>query len=454
MKIIILGAGQVGSTVAQHLAREETNDVTLIDIRDEILQELRDRLDIRTVQGHACHPQVLKQAGAAKADLLMALTTNDEANLLACHIACILFRIPTKIARIRALEYLDHPRLFTEQSLRVDLLINPEQLVTEHIRRTIEDPGALQVLDFSGGKVRLVATKVNDDAPLVGEPLRNLHQHLPGIAVRIAAVFREGRATIPSGDTIIRTGDEVFFVTERKYVRAVMSELRRPDKPLKRIIVAGAGHVGRRLAKALENRFQVKVIDKDPACAQRATRELARTIVLTGDAGDEELLREENIEHTDLFCAVTNDDEANILSAMLAKRLGARMVMSLINRPSYLDLMQEGHLDTVISPQQATISRLLTYVRRGDVVKVHSLRGGAAEAIEAVVHGEGIASPVLGRRIDEIKLPAGIAIVAIVRGENMIIAHHDTRIQAGDHVILFLMDKKRLPDVERLFQAP
>lgn len=453
MKIIILGAGQVGSTVAQHLAKEEINDVTLIDVRGEVLQELRDRLDIRTVQGHACHPQILKQAGAAEADLLMALTTNDEVNLLACHIARILFRIPTKIARIRALEYLRYPQLFTEQSLGVDMLINPEQLVTEHIQRTIEDPGALQVLDFTGGKARLVAAKVNDDAPLAGQKLSVLHEHVPGIAVRIAAIFREGRATIPNGNTIVQPGDEIFFITERKYVRAIMSELRRPDKPLKRIIVAGAGHVGRRLAKTLENRFQIKIIDKDPVCAKRATRELVRTIVLTGDAGDEELLREENIEHTDLFCAVTNDDEANILSAMLAKRLGARMVMSLINRPSYLDLMKEGRLDTVISPQQATISHLLTYVRRGDVVKVHSLRGGAAEAIEAVVHGEGMVSPMLGRRIDEIKLPVGITIVAIVRGENMIIAHHDTRIQAEDHVILFVMEKKHLSDVERLFRA-
>jgi len=232
-----------------------------------------------------------------------------------------------------------------------------------------------------------------------------------------------------------------------------MKELRRAEKPFKRLIFAGGGNIGRRLALALENDYRVKLIEHDSRRSKQVAEYLPETIVLHGDAADENLLLEENIEDTDVFCAITNDDEANILSAMLAKRLGARKVMSLINRAAYVDLVQSGAIDIAISPQQATIGSLLTHVRRGDVVMVHSLRRGAAEAIEAIAHGDKSSSKVVGRRIDELKLPTGTSIGAIVRGDEVLMAHHDVVIEAEDHVILFLIDKRKVVDVERLFQV-
>jgi len=452
MKIIILGAGQVGTSVADVLANE-ANDITIIDTDESKLDELRDRLDIGTVTGHASHPEVLAQAGAEDADMILAVTNSDEINMIACQVAYTLFHTPTKIARVRSVGYLSQPQLFTQESLPVDVLISPEQLVTDYVQRLIEHPGALQVLDFAGGKVQLVAVRAYYGGPLVGHELQTLREHMPGIDTRVAAIYRRGHAIAPEGTTVIEADDEVFFIAAKRHIRVVMKELRRLDRPVKRIILAGGGNIGVRLAKALENKYQVKLIDHNPNRSQKIAAALDKTIVLYGDAADEELLLDENIENTDVFCSVTNDDEANILSAMLAKRLGAQKVMALINRSAYVDLVQSGIIDIAISPQQATIGSLLTHVRRGDVSVVHSLRRGAAEAIEAVAHGDANSSKVVGRAIEQIRLPPGTNIGAIVRNDEVIIAHHDTVIEAEDHVILFVVDKAQIPDVERLFQV-
>lgn len=452
MKIIILGAGQVGASVASNLS-SEANDITVVDENPAVLQELQDRLDIRTVVGHASHPDVLAHAGADDADMILAVTSSDETNMIACQVAYTLFHTPTKIARVRSVEYLSKTRLFAQEALPVDVLISPEQLVTDYIERLIENTGALQVLDFAGGRVQLVAVRAYHDGLLVGHELRELRKHIPGADARVAAIFRRGKPIVPGGDTVIEVDDEVFFLAARKHIRGVMSELRKLDRPVKRVMLAGGGNIGLRLAKAIENRYQIKIIEREEDRSRLLSESLDKAIVLLGDAADEELLREENIENTDVFCALTNDEEANILSAMLAKRLGARKVMSLINRPSYVDLVQSQSIDIAISPEQATIGSLLTHVRRGDVVVVHSLRRGAAEAIEAVAHGDRNSSRVVGRAIDEIKLPAGTTIGAIVRGEEVIIAHHDAVIESDDHVILFLSDKKCIQEVERLFQV-
>jgi trk system potassium uptake protein TrkA len=452
MKIIILGAGQVGASVAANLA-SEANDITVVDDDAATLQDLQDRLDIRTIKGHASHPETLSRAGADDADMIIAVTRNDETNMIACQVAYTLFHTPTKIARVRSVEYLNHMRLFAQEALPVDVLISPEQLVTDYIQRLIENPGALQVLDFAGGKVQLVTVHAYYGGPLVGHELRDLKEHMPGIDARVASIFRQGKPITPEGDTIIEADDEVFFVAARKHIRAVMGELRKMDKPVKRVMLAGGGNIGMRLASAIEGRYQVKIIERQEERARMLSETLDKTIVLLGDAADEELLQEENIENTDVFCALTNDEEANILSAMLAKRLGARKVMSLINRASYVNLVQSGTIDVAISPQQATIGSLLTHIRRGDVVMVHSLRRGAAEAIEAIAHGDRSSSKVVGRSIDEIKLPKGTTIGAIVRGEEVVIAHHDTVIEIDDHVILFLADKKCIQKVEELFQV-
>ncbi|HHB12057.1 MAG TPA: Trk system potassium transporter TrkA [Chromatiales bacterium] len=452
MKIIILGAGRVGSSLAEHLAREDVG-ITVVDMRADILHELQDRLDIRTVQGRGSHPNILEQAGAADADMVIAVTNSDETNMVACQVAYTLFHTPRKIARVRATEYLTYPKLFMQEAMPIDEIISPELLVKQYIQRLIEHPGALQVLDFANGRVQLVAVRAYYGGPLVGHELRTLEQHLPGIQVRVAAIFRKGRAIVPDGHTVIEPDDEVFFVASEKNIERMTAELRALDKPYRRIMLAGGGNIGMHLARSLESRYQVKVIERDPRRAKYLSEVLQRTIVLEGDAADQELLVEENVEHTDVFCALTNDDEANILSAMLAKRLGARKVMSLINRPSYVDLVESSLIDIAISPQQVTIGKLLTQVRRGDVVAVHSLRRGAAEALEAVAHGDPRTSKVVGRRVEEIPLPPGTTIDAIVRGDEVIIAHHDTVIEPEDHVIMFLMDKRHIADVERLFQV-
>jgi len=453
MKIIILGAGQVGGTVAANLTSED-NDITVVDSDPSILQALQDRLDLRTIVGSATHPEVLERAGADDADMVIAVTNSDEANMVACQIAATLFNTPTKIARVRSVAYLSHPQIFAPDALPIDVLISPEQLVTQYVRRLIEHPGALQVMDFADGRVRLVAVRAYYGGPLVGQELRTLREHVPGVQTRVAAIYRRGSAIIPEGDTVIEAGDEVFFVAARKNIRAVMSELRRLEKPVKRIMLAGGGNIGTRLAQSLETRYQVKIIEQNATRCREIADDLKKTIVLRGDAADEDLLLEENIENTDVFCALTNDDEANILSAMLAKRRGARTVMALINRAAYVDLIQSSDdIDVAISPQQATIGSLLAHIRRGDVAAVHSLRRGAAEAIEAVAHGDAGSSDVVGKRIEEIRLPRGTTIGAIVRGEEVVMAHHDTVIEPEDHVILFLVDKTRLADVEKLFSV-
>jgi len=453
MKIVILGAGRVGTSVATNLA-SEANDITLVDRDPEILRELQDRLDINTVVGFGSHPEVLERAGAEDAEIIVAVTNSDETNIAACQVAFTLFRTPWKIARVRATEYLTHRRkLFVRKAIPIDEVISPEELVTDYVQRLLEYPGALQVLDFAGGKVRLVGLRAYYGGPLVGHELRTIREHMPGTDARVAAIYRRGRPIIPEGTTVIEADDEVFFVAATKNIRDVMSELRRQDKPFKRMIFAGGGNIGRGLALKLESRYQIKIIEKSPTRARVISEDLHKSIVLVGDSADQDLLLEENIENTDVFCAMTNDDQANILSAMLAKRLGARKVMSIINRPAYADLVEGGIIDIAISPQQATIGSLLTHVRRGDVVKVHSLRRGAAEAIEAIAHGDRSSSQVVGRTIEEIKLPPGTTIGAVVRGDQVIMGHHDITIESEDHVILFLVDKKHVTDVGRLFSV-
>ncbi|MDX5336443.1 MAG: Trk system potassium transporter TrkA, partial [Marinobacter sp.] len=462
MKILILGAGQVGGTLAENLANE-ANDITVIDSDSARLRELQDRLDIRTMHGRASYPTVLRQAGAEDADMVIAVTNSDETNMVACQVSKLLYKTPTTICRVRANAYLAKSELFYRRdmdkdldSLRgfpIDVLISPEHLVTKHITRLIEYPGTLQVLEFSKGLVRLVAIRATKGGPLVGHELSYLRTHMPKIDTRVAAIFRKDRAIMPQGDTVIEDGDEVFFIAASDHIRSVMSELQPLSKPYKRIFICGGGNIGYRLANTLESRYQVKILERDHDRCVMLSERLRKTVVLEGNAADKDILLEENIENTDVFCAVTNDDEANIMASLLAKRLGARKVLTLINNPDYVDLIQGGDIDVAISPQQTTIGSLLTHVRRGDVVNVHSLRRGAAEAIEAIAHGDHRSSKVVGKRLDEINLPPGTTIGAIVRHNEVLIAHDHIRVQPDDHVILFLVDKTRIRDVEKLFQV-
>jgi len=452
MKIIIIGAGQVGSSVASNLCGE-ANDITVVDTDPICLQGLQDRFDLQTIFGSGSHPRTLIRAGIQEADMLIAVTNSDEVNMIACQVAYTLFHTPTKIARVRDAEYLKYSELFNQEALPIDVLISPEQKVTKYIERLISYPGALQVLNFAKGKVQLVAVQAHYSSPICGHELRTLKDHMRGIETRVAAIFRKGRPIIPRGNTIIEPNDDLFFIAAPKHIRSVMREMSRVEKRVRRIMLAGGGNIGRRLAMSLEKKYRVKLIEYSPPRANMIAEDLHNTIVLKGDAADEELLLEENIEETDIFCAMTNDDEVNIISAMLAKRLGAKKVMALINRAAYVDLVQEDIIDIAISPQQATIGSLLAHVRRGDVVVVHSLRRGAAEAIEAIAHGDRNSSKVVDRRIDEIKLPPGTTICTIVRGDEVIMVHHDTVIEAEDHIIIMVTDKRHVPGVEKLFQV-
>jgi trk system potassium uptake protein len=453
MKILIIGAGQVGRTVAYNLSREPANDVAVVDSNEDVLRDLQDRLDVRVVAGNGSYPTVLEAAGIADTDILVALTNSDEVNMMACQIAYTLYRTPTKIARIRAPEYTARAPLFADGALAVDVWISPEQLVTEYIARLLSYPGALQVVDFADGRVQLVGVRARRDGLLVGRELRTLREHLPDTDARIAAIYRHERLVEPAGDTVLQEDDEIFFVAAADDLRRVMVELRRSEDPARRLMIAGGGHIGFRLARTLEKSNQVKLIERDGARARRLSELLENTIVLNGDAADEELLVEENIDSTDVFAALTNSEEANVLSAMLAKRLGAKRVMALINRPSYGELLENGSVDIVLSPSTITIGALLAHVRGGDIVRVHSLRRGSAEAIEAVVRGTRERSPLLGKRLDQLALPQGAGIIAIVRGENVIMAHHDTTIEPEDHLIMFLSDRRHIEALERLLRS-
>lgn len=455
MKIIILGAGEVGGNLAQNLTKE-ASDITVVDTNADRLRELQDRFDIRTVRGMGSHPDIMRQAGADDADMLIAVTNADEVNMVACQIAHTVFHTPTKIARIRSTAYVkpEYSGVFGNDAMPVDFIVNPEQIVTHDIRRLIDNPGALQVMDFADGQVQLVGIKAYYGGPLVGHELRYIREHMPSVDTRVAAIFRRNRPIIPEGTTVIEADDEVFFIAAATDIQAVMSEMRRTERPNRRLIIAGGGHIGQGLASAVEQKYGVRIIERSRQRCYELSEALDRAIVLAGDASDRDLLIEENIEETDVFCAVTNDDEANIMSSMLAKSLGARKVITLINNPAYVDLIEGSEIDIAISPQLATLGSILQHIRRGDVVRVHSLRRGAAEAIEAIAHGDGRSSKVVGRTLGQIDLPPGTNIGAIVRGNEVIIAHDDVMVEPDDHLILFMVDKSRVGQVEKLFQAP
>lgn len=442
MKIVVLGAGRVGESVAEHLVAER-NDITVVDTDPARLAALADRFDLRTLAGNGIQPSVMREAGCDDADMLIAVTARDETNLVACQIAARAFNVPTRIARVRSTELLSAPDLTGPEGFCVDHLICPEQTVTDRIRKLIEFPEALQVLEFAGGRVSLIAVRAYAGGPLVSRPIRELRQHIPSVDTRIVAVFRREASMPVDGDTMIEPGDEVFFLAATGDIRTVMAELRRMDKPVRRVMIAGGGNIGLRLARALGTAYQVRIVD--------AVRERC-TYLSTQLPGDE------SVDQMDVFVAVTSDDEDNIMSSLLAKRLGARRVVALINRKAYADLMEGSRIDIAIVPAQVTIGELLTHVRRGDVARLHSLRRGAAEALEIVAHGDSHSCKAIGRRIESIGLPAGATIGALVRGtpeggSRVIIAHHDTVIESEDHVIVFVTNKALIPRVEKLFQV-
>ena len=472
MNIVILGAGRVGESVAESLASEQ-NDITVIDTDPARLNALQDRLDLRGVTGNGIQPSVLKAGGIEDADLFIACAPLDETNLGACKVAHDLFNVPTTIARLRSPEFQEGSALMDRSGFAVDSVICPEESVTRYIRKLIEYPEALQVLEFAQGLVSLIAVRAVAGGPLVRHSLAEIPALLPGADMRIVAIYRQDQAlTDVTGTTRIEPGDEVFVLAPTRQIRAVLGALRKMDRAVKRVMIAGGGKVGLRLARQLKDELQIKIIETDrKRCDYLASQLPAGVLVLHGDSTDEELMTDESVQDMDLFLALTSDDEDNIMACLLAKRMGAKRVLALINRKAYADLVQGTQIDIAISPSHAVLGELLAFVRRGDVEAVHSLRRGAAEALEAVVRGDAGTCKLVGRRVEQIELPKGAQIGAIVRGlpvdgealapapspvpaeAQVLIPHHDTLIQTGDRVIVFMPRKKMVRQVEKLFQV-
>jgi len=442
----------MGSSVASVLASEE-NDIVVVDFKPQLLEALKERFDIATVTGNAAHPCVLEEAGIRGTDMVIAVTDRDETNMLACMIINKLYDRPKTIARVRAIEFLKNPQLFGPKGIAIDIVISPEQIVMESIRNLIEFPGVLHISEFAGGLVRLFSVKVLGHGFLTGKKIKTLRERLAKGKTRIVAIFRQGRQLEVNGQAIIETGDEVFFVAPSNEVRRVLTDLHKLEAPLKRIIVAGGGHIGKRLGLALQSDHQIKIIEKDPQRAKKIAIEVENTVVLLGDCTDETLLLDEGIESTDLFCAITDNDGVNIISASLAKSLGARKAICLINHSSYTKLLPGTGIDLVVQPNQETLGSILKHVRRGDVAQVSSLCGGTAEAIEAIAHKNNGASSVVGRQVDAVHFPPGIVIGALIRNNEVISIHHDTVFEENDHVVMFAMDKKLVIHIEKSFQT-
>jgi len=465
MNIIILGAGRVGESVAESLVSEK-NDITVIDTNPQRLRELEDRLDLRGVPGNGIQPSVLEAAGARDADMLIACAPLDETNLVCCKVAHDVFSIPTTIARIRSPEFPNDGPLMSNEGFAVDQVICPEESLTSYIRKLIEYPEALQVLEFARGTVSLIAVRAVTGGPMVRHVISELPQLVPNVEMRFVAIYRtdelgQDHQLVCDGTTRIEPGDEVFVLAATRDIRRVLDALRRRDEPVRRVMIAGGGRVGLRLAREIQDDCHVKVIESNLSRCEYLTTQLhSEALVLQGDSTDEELLETENVQDTDLFLALTSDDEDNIMACLLAKRMGARRVLALINRRAYADLVQGTQIDIALSPAQTVIGELLAHVRRGDVEAVYSLRRGAAEALEAVAHGDRKSSKVVGRRIEELPLPSGAQIGAIVRTVNdaevyrkVIIPHHDTVIERDDHVIVFVPRKRMVREIEKLFQV-
>lgn len=462
MKILILGSGQVGSTVAQNLASIPSNNITIIDIDEKALSNIGSKLDVQTIVGNAASPFVLKNAEAEDADLLLALTQSDETNIVACKMAADLFNIPNRIARVRSSEYLEYPHPNPENKntnslniFNITETISPEQLVTEQLCGLLNYTSALQVLRFSEDKARMVIVQARQGGFLVDKEISEINAHLPdGVDCQICAIYRNNLLIVPTSKTIIIEGDEVCFLASTDNVNIIMRELRPKEQRNRRIMIAGGGNIGFRLAKHLEHEYDIKIIEYKASRAEWLAENLDNTLVLQGSATDETLLNEEYIDEIDVYCALTNDDENNIMSSLLAKNLGAKRVIAIINRSSYVSLLEGNKIDIVISPHLVTIGSILAHIRRGDVVAVYPLRHGTAEAIEVVAHGDQNTSSIVGSKICNVPWPKGCHFVALIRGDNVIMGHHEREIiQDGDHIIFFVSRHLVLPELEKLIQV-
>jgi trk system potassium uptake protein TrkA len=449
-KIAVLGGGQVGSSLAKILT-DDGNDITLVDINSSVLEDLQEDNDIKTIHGNASSPSILEQAELNDCDILIAITGSDEVNLVSCHLAKKMFNVPTVIARLRNSEFQVSTSGFDLDLFSIDSIISPSKLVTDFIKNIIEHPGAFQAFDFADGKLQVIGATVLKDGPLAGKKLSEFKNHLPNVDVKVVALYRN-RKTIPvNGSTIIEIGDDIFFLATPENMRFI-SELSKNQSRIENIMIAGGGNVGMTLATALSKKFSTKIIEKNLLRSKYLSESLEDTVVLNDDISDESLLENEGIENVDFFCSVTNDDQMNILSAKLAKDLGANKSISIINKLSYRKLVSK-EIDVVVSPEDVTIGSILTSVRTSDVVKVHSLGFGEAEILEIIIHGDKNTSKVVDRKVSDLELPTGCKIGAIYRDGNIILMHNDLTIKSNDRLIIYLLHKKDFSKLAKLFQV-
>ena len=449
-KIAVLGGGQVGSSLAKILT-DDGNDITLIDNDLSTLDDIQEENDIKTIHGNASSPSVLEQAEINDCDILIAVTRSDEVNLVSCHLAKKMFNVPNVIARLRNSEYQVSTSGFDLDLFSIDSIISPSRLVTNFIKNIIEHPGAFQAFDFADGKLQVIGATVLKDGPLSGQKLSEFKKHLPNVDVKVIAIYRD-RKTLPvHGSTVIETGDDVFFLATKENMRFI-SELRKNQSRAENIMIAGGGNVGMTLAAKLAEKFSTKIIEKDLVRSKYMSEALENVVVLNDDISDETLLENESIQEVDFFCSVTNDDQMNILSAKLAKDLGAKKSIAIVNKLSYRKLVSK-EIDVVVSPEDVTIGSLLASVRTSDVVKVHSLGFGEAELLEIIIHGDEKTSKVVGKKISELELPPGCKIGAIYRNSEIILTRKDTIINSNDRLIIYLLHKKDFSKLAKLFQV-
>jgi len=454
MKILIVGAGRVGTSVAENLVSEH-NDITVIDPDPSRLSDLQERFDLRGVVGDGSQVSAMQRAGAEDADMIIACAASDAINLVACKIARQVFNVPRRVARIRSSEIPAMPELLGEDGFCVDALISPESSVTDYLTKLVEFPEALQVVDMAQGKVSVITMRVSLDGFMANHPLKDLRVMNPDVNAKVVDIVRLGKTITISPETILRPGDELLLIADAAHAHQAVRQMNRSQDQVRRVMIAGGGNIGARLARNLANEgYNVRIIEQNmDRCEELATTLPDNVLVLHGNGTDESLLERESIEDMDTWMALTSDDEDNIMSSLMAKRMGAHRVIALINRQAYGELMQGSHIDIAISPAQATMSELLRYVRRGDIVAAHRLRGGLSEVLELVAHGDRKSSKVIGKRITELGLPKGASIGAVVREQEILVSDPDVVIEPEDHVLVFVPSRDQVRQIEKIFQV-
>ena len=449
MKILILGAGRVGSSLASTLSKQQY-EVSIVDLNKDRLQRLQEDLDLATEVGHGSYPNTLKKVGADEETILLAVTNSDECNITSCQIAKSKFNVKKTICRLSDAQYLDSLSAFGENN--IDIAISPENEVTEHLVDLIKHPGAEQIESFANGSIKVVSVKAKKDGMLVNRELKSIESDMPDTNTFVPAIYRKGKPLIPDGKTIIKENDEIYFLAAESDIDSVVQEMRLQDNSSTRMMIVGGGKIGFALAKALEENYKIKIIDPSENRCEIISNKLNRTIVLKGEGSDEELLKSENIENIDIFCSLTNDDETNIMSAFLAKKLGAKKTIIIVNNYTYINILPKNFVDLALSPQRLTVSMVLQHLAKGDVPQEVMLKmQSGAEAIEGIIHKNKFTENFFDRPISEIPLPKNCVIAAVIRQDEIFMHSKNLLLKPNDKIIVFILGKTEKENIDNLF---